>query len=116
MQLLIAGFVVILFENMQEIKDFWSSCGILTGFGCLRVIYTVREYELTTGRNPTPKCYGQVIATCPNLWTGSSCLGLTLPQGLEAIITTIHGFVELKDIQKPLRLQILELLTGEGHD
>lgn len=76
----------------------------------MRVIYTVREYELTTGHNPTARYYGQAIVTRPNLWTSSSCLGLkiTLPQGLEAIITTTHGFVELKDIQKPLRLQILE--------
>ncbi len=104
-RLLIAGFVVLLFENRKAIRDSWFSTGIMEEMGCLRLYYAVARYSHTT---TAAAVSGQGVVDHPTDSNATSCLGLRLilPTGIKVATTNTHTFVKLSNIRRPLRLRL----------
>lgn len=82
-EVLIAGFIIILFDRKSDLVDAYTNVWPLELAG-LRVYLDVARYETTTApsRARTQTC------------TGNLDLKLRLPDGSSAITTVTHGFVK----------------------
>jgi hypothetical protein len=92
LEILIAGFIIILFDRVSNVKDAYWRIWLLE-LGSLRVFFDVSRYNCMTtliesgiGLNADPN---------KDYFTRAGCLGpkLRLLDGSTAITTVTHGFV-----------------------
>lgn len=89
-RVLVAGFIVILFQTLSEIRDVYKRDWVMD-IGGLRVIYDIPQIEVTADSVES----GMQVSEKPESIHGAGCLGLKLRlvDGTEAITTVTHGFV-----------------------
>ncbi|KAJ5296954.1 uncharacterized protein N7443_007847 [Penicillium atrosanguineum] len=102
-EVLLAGFLVVLFENMQHVHDAYSEVWPLELAG-LRVFFDITRYGFTT----SPIQSGLGVSTDPSgeHHARAGCLGLKLrlQNGSMAITTVTHGFVYCPGASIPVNI------------
>jgi hypothetical protein len=107
-QVLISGFIVVLFNTQEDIERSWDE-GEITEFGALRVGYDIAAHEPTKSEIST----GAVITHDPNKLDQSAALGLKLrlPGGLECLTIPTHAFVKLYETKRRPLLRFAEWIA-----
>lgn len=102
-EVMIAGFMIILFENVQHLQDAYREVWPLELAG-LRVFFDIVRYSFTTA--PIESGLGVSADTSG---TRAGCLGLKvqLQNGCTAITTVTHGFVHCPGVSKPANIMHL---------
>ncbi|KAJ5941294.1 hypothetical protein N7516_001462 [Penicillium verrucosum] len=102
-EVLIAGFLIVLFESEQHTQDAYREVWPLELAG-LRVFFHTTRYSLTT----TPIQSGLSVSADPNgeHHSRAGCLGLKLQlrNGSMAITTVTHGFVQCPGVSMPANI------------
>jgi hypothetical protein len=89
-RVLISGFAIFLFRNVEEMREAWNS-GCPPEIGGLNVGYDVVTVV------PTAVASGHDIADSAESFSPRGCIGLRIkqPNGTDALTTVTHGFVKL---------------------
>ncbi|KGO58501.1 hypothetical protein PEX2_070020 [Penicillium expansum] len=93
-QILITGWLLILFPEKKSLKTCWDK-GVTDEVGGLRVGYIIASFHATANIVES----GRAVSSAPGTLAQQAALGLRLrlPGGQEAITTVTHAFVRLAD-------------------
>lgn len=107
-RVLICGFLVILFDNKKHLKKSWEQ-GVVNYVGSLVVKYAIRDYM--TASDEVPSRHASINR--PVGLGENRCLGLRLrmENGIEAITTATHSFVDFPTGPSATRARLFDL-TG----
>lgn len=91
--MLVAGYVIILFEQMADVEDSYYRIWPLELAG-LRVFFDIARYECTA--SPVQSGIDLIADPSEQHHARAGCLGLKLglPDGSMALTTVTHGFVQ----------------------